>query len=132
MVARTVLLAICCWAAPTAANNRRWTGHLGDAELRQRILGPDGFYGSNLWDSKGCLGAAATSNHQVFLPETRKNGTVAVPSKARDVDCYVRTRWRSFAANPVSAESKGKKIGVTINGELQRVDPNTTISERVI
>ena len=51
MVARTVLLAICCWAAPTAATtNRRWTGFLGDAELRQRILGPDGFYSSNLWD----------------------------------------------------------------------------------
>ena len=90
MVARTALLASlgCRWAAATT--NRRWTGFLGDAELRQRILGPDGFYGSNLWDSKGCLGAAATSNHQVFLPETRKNGTVAVPSNARDVDCYVR------------------------------------------
>ena len=103
MVARTVLLAICCWAAPTAANNRRWTGyHLGDAELRQRILDPNGgFYGPNLWDQKGMPQRRATSNHQVFLPETRKNGTVAVPSRARDVDCYVRTRWRSFAANPV-------------------------------
>jgi hypothetical protein len=132
MVARTALLASlgCRWAAATT--NRRWTGYLGDAELRQSILAPDGFYGPNLWDRRGCLGAAATSNHQVFLPETRRNGTVAVPSRARDVDCYVRTRWRSFAANPLATESKGKKIGVTINGELQRVDPNTTISERVI
>ena len=60
MVARTVLLAsLGCGAA---TNNRRWTGYLGDAELRQRILGPDGFYGPSLWDRRGCLGAAATTN----------------------------------------------------------------------
>ena len=93
MVARTVLLAafLLCGAA-AATTNWRWTGYLGEPELRHNILARDGFYGPSLWDQKGCLGAAASSNHQVFLPETRKNGTVAVPSNARDVDCYVRTR----------------------------------------
>ena len=131
MAARAALLA-CSWAAPTAASARRWTGYLGATEeLRRNILAETGWY-ARYWDRRGCLGAAATSNHQLFLPETRRNGTVAVPARARDVDCYVKTRWRSFAANTLTTESKGRTVGVVINGELQRVDPNTTISERVI
>ena len=131
MAARSALLA-CSWAAPTAASARRWTGYLGATEeLRRNILAETGWY-ARYWDRRGCLGAAATSNHQLFLPETRRNGTVAVPARARDVDCYVKTRWRSFAANALTTESKWRTVGAVINGELQRVDPNTTISERVI
>lgn len=131
VAARRGLVALCLWAAADA-NERRWTGYLGDEEMRRNILAETGgFYGRpHSWD-KGCLGVAAESGHQLFLPETHANGTVAVPRRARDVDCYIRTRWRSFAEH-ASKPSKGKTVGITINGELQRVDPNTTIAHNVV
>ena len=42
------------------------------------------------------MGAPAMANgRQVFLPETGPNATVAVPGKAADVTCYVKTRWHT-------------------------------------
>lgn len=137
----SLLLAAAAVAAagPDAAH---WRGDLGPPAVRASILGPRGWYGDAAWwgtgADAGCLGAPAASGKQVFLPETdATNGSVAVPKRADDVTCYARTKLRrSFAgrgAAPTRAgPGAGKVVAVTINGELQRMDPNTTAAARVV
>lgn len=104
--------------------------------LRQRILGDKGFYSKpGLWKD-GCLGAPVVGAYnQIFLPEVAPNGSVATPRRAADVTCYVKTRLRQTRERPRSTRKgpgAGKRIAITVNGELQRMDPRTTIAERVV
>ena len=87
----------------------------------------ESWYGS-VSDTQGCVGDAKLTGRQVFLPEINAT-SVAVPKRARDLDCYARTKFRREYTG-VSKEKK--KIAVTINGELQRLDPNTSIALRVV
>ena len=124
-----------------------WRGHLGapGGSTYAKIFGPGGWYADPLlWgsgDDLGCMGAPAASGRQIFLPETHKNGSVAIPRRAGDVRCYAKTKARG-SARPEPAPARcgayvggpggGSRVAVTVNGELQRMDPNSTVAARVV
>lgn len=76
--------------------------------------------------SAQCVGDAELTGRQIFLKETSANGSVAVPPRAADLDCYARTKFRRVYG------SGATNLAVGINGELQRLDPNTTLPQRVV
>ena len=134
-------------AAAAPQDPSLWRGYLGEpgSVVRGKILGERGWYGgAELWgdgEERGCLGAPAASGRQIFLPETHENGSVAVPARAGDVRCYTRTKWRTSARSSsggarcgayVGAPGGGARVAVTVNGELQRMDPNSTVADRVV
>jgi len=124
-----------------------WRGHLGapGGSTYAKIFGPGGWYADPLlWgsgDDLGCMGAPAASGRQIFLPETHENGSVAIPRRAGDVRCYAKTKARG-SARPEPAPARcgayvggpggGSRVAVTVNGELQRMDPNSTVAARVV
>ncbi|KAH8095845.1 hypothetical protein JL720_3177 [Aureococcus anophagefferens] len=137
----------CCVVALAAAARVHepslWRGHLGapGGSTYAKIFGPGGWYADPLlWgsgDDLGCMGAPAASGRQIFLPETHENGSVAIPRRAGDVRCYAKTKARQRASARrcgayVGGPGGGSRVAVTVNGELQRMDPNSTVAARVV
>ncbi|KAJ8604503.1 hypothetical protein CTAYLR_000899 [Chrysophaeum taylorii] len=107
-----------------AAAQSLWSGY----EAAKHARSMEAWYRGK-WGTDGCLGDATLIGRQVFLPETASNGSVAVPRRARDLDCYARTKYREFK---LAGFRGGVRVALTVNGELQRLDPNTTIASRVV
>lgn len=98
----------------------------GDYAAAVNMYGAEKMKYSGLWDEEGCLGDSTA--RQIFLPETSRNGSVAIPIRAADLDCYVKTKWRKTYGE----SGEGVQVAVAINGEVQRLDPNTTTAKYAV
>lgn len=89
-----------------------------------------------------CPGGAV-GEHVWMVERETADGTFNVPvhPRAADLDCYIRTKWRKLVLSDSACAVAGstrpacpekKIVAVTVHGELSRLDPNTTITTKVV